>query len=320
MDIKLELNPSDSQVNDVLGTVWGEKSVIGKIHKQDGDKTLVAVLTDNGKNVGCAAVFIHPWGEIELGSLAIIPEHRGLGLVKHLVEWRANVILQYLKDGYTITTFATIGSDVTNFIHDSMAKMCSKKCLALNMICGAVEVDLKKATLNLEQKTLIPLDKNINLNSTIQISQLPETVYADLNKYPIIAKYTNNFFCLKEKVLLGKNQLIQLPINLDIYILRNNDVDFLIEMIPKYNQKRSLKVSIPLQSSFQAPIKQLKDKKYFVGGVSISDNFLFVDFIVNPNPRTLDIVGNLINSKIPEISLFGKFIEEINSDYFFNSA
>ncbi|MBI2464897.1 GNAT family N-acetyltransferase [Candidatus Shapirobacteria bacterium] len=320
-NIWLNSKPTDKEVNIVLAEVWGGKSFIGQLHDTNRGLVKAVTIVDRCIPIGCVAYMINPGKELELGSLVVLPKYRGIGLSKLLFDWmRESVQKNY--DGFSLTTYATIGSSVLYSIVKTMENIKGAKCLPLNVGLGIVPVSQKKAEMNIAKEVLVPEKGGFNLNSTIQISTLPKMLFGDLKLWPSIGTYMGKIEYVDFVFVDTENILISLPILLDLYIVKNTKADAVNKFMDTMGKKsgRKLKICIPADKRYNKIVSCLISRRLIFGGVSIIDGGLYLVFLNNIPTNSKQIIEYISKFPDKEISRFGRFILETNremkSNYF----
>jgi hypothetical protein len=243
-----------------------------------------------------------------------LPPYRGQGLAKHINEWAKKIVKPYIETGYELMAYATVGSNILYSAGKRIEEISGKRAMPLNIAYGIVEVDRACAINNLDGQVLIKGNEDNNLNSTIQVSTIADSLFGDISLICSASKYFNGYKISKKNYVPGKNIFVKLPILLDILIVRETNIAGLKSEIEKYKKnKRKLKLCVPLHSSYKQVIQYLLKHKYsYFVGFSIVDGYLMANYqvgLVDNKDKITEYLCNHVNVRIAD---FGKMIRSEN--------
>ncbi len=314
-DFLINPTPALDEIDFVLGEVWGKESPIGKIHRSETSETKAISILHSGRTIGCASINIFPWKEVEYGSLAILSDYRGKGLSSLINRWIDETVKPYLKNGYKLTAYATVGSKVLYSIIKTMENCTGSDCLPLNLAPGVVPVDLEKSKINIDKSVLIPSQDGFNLNSTIQVSSMNDIIYGDVKVFPNIKKYLDGHELKAGRIIHRENKLTVLPILMDIYQVRQTDNLLLEKTLKEYSKNKILRIDVPMIFDYQQTINSLINKKLFFTGISVVDDTVYLSFLNKVPKEIVQILNYLTSFPDKKISRFGKMILVANKGY-----
>lgn len=146
---------SAAEVEKFLGRVWGKDCPLAHAENRVDDEdnpsggALYCAVAEGEKVVGSIALKFLDDKTVELGSLAIDPEYRGRRLVRVLLSWAKEILEKYIKGGFQVVTYATLGSNFMNFVFPKMEDITRFPTYPMNLAHGIGPVNRTLAECNL---------------------------------------------------------------------------------------------------------------------------------------------------------------------------
>ncbi|MFA7300959.1 MAG: GNAT family N-acetyltransferase [Candidatus Shapirobacteria bacterium] len=295
-----------------LKKIWGESSPLCHVEKTNKSQYCVIKNKDN-IIIGCCGIKFLDQKTIELGSLATDPKYRGLGLARQLLAWQESTLSPYIKKGYQIITFATLGSNIMDFIISKLIQITALPSYPINITQGIVPIDKKYAKINISDKHFLYKNKDKLYTSTISILSTNiksnfEEIY--LTKGINLSKYLHSSKVQKTNFITKKNNYIDLtPLRFIIW----NIFDEKTTIFPPIDNNKFYQIKIPILIKFETIHQHFK--KMTITGFSIENNILFINYSNISTKSFNTIIKNLKTSydtKIPN-SWF-ELIQNINDN------
>lgn len=302
-----ELYNSD-EVSSFLGNIWGSDSPlkhVGRILRRceisEGSSLYFGARYKNEIIALLGIKFIEN-KTVELGSIAVHPDFRGLGLTKRLFLWRTKILTKLIKNGYQLITFATVGSNILNFIGKRIGELPVLKLLPMNIGVGVVPINKEKFKEVLINSDMIHKLENKFYTSTLTILASNRPIYFEdiesIKKINLIKLFP----CSRKRhsVVKGKNISFKLdPIRLSVEIIRDNDC------IIKVNKEYFNQIQIPVLSEFEK-MHNACQKNLLITGFTIHENVLHIVY----SNVTRSVLVKLLNylSKINDSEIYKEWV------------
>ncbi len=268
------------EIETFLKLIWGEISPLthvgeithNELTPKEGTSKYCAIRFQ-GKVVALAGLKFVYDKTIELGSLAVHPNHRGKGLTKPLFEWRSKIIENLKKQDYQLITFSTLGSNIMNFIGSRMRDLGYSNTYPLNIGIGVVPISEDKMKKNLLDPSLGYKFKNKYYTSTLAILSTDRKYYYEDIEGFNISKLSEIFPNRTNQRIFVSSANIEFdiaPIRINIKLIKNsNESDFKILKSDLFNQ-----VQVPILKEFEAVHKKIR-KTLICTGFNINGDTLF---------------------------------------------
>lgn len=298
-----------------LKKIWGKNSPL--CHVEDTNKSQYCVIKNEDNTIiGCCGIKFIDKNTVELGSLAIDPKYRGQGLAKELYDWRESALKEYLDNGFQIITFATLGSNVMNFIIPKLKQLTTMPVYILNFTWGIVPIEKSNASDNILHKKLLFKNKGNYFTSTISVlatnnkSQFEEiSLVKNLN----IINYLPTTIMTEVKFNSKRN----IYINLDsLRFVIWNIYDDKNKVFPKIEKNKFYQIKVPVLIKFQNIHKHFN--KLSITGFSFEENILFINYSNITQNKLKTILKNIRQvSTDDSIKEWSKLILRINKKLHF---
>jgi len=263
-----------------LRSIWGSNSPLAHVgeiamdHNSPKEGTsLYCSVKYKEKIVALAGLkFIHD-KTIELGSLAVHPDHRGKNLTKPLFEWRTKIIDDLKKQDYQIITYATLGSNVMNFIGSRMKDLGFENTYPLNVGVGVVPIAEQKVKESLlDQGQAHNFLGNFYTSTFAILSSNRKYYYENIPNFPM-DKLVKLFPSRKAENDFQESDNIEFdirPIRINIKIIKDtNSTNF-----EKYKTDLFNQIQVPMLERF-SPIHKKLDNKFICTGFNINGDILY---------------------------------------------
>ncbi len=311
---KVTPSSDKNKIEKFLKQVWGDESPIAHVDKPTlveevlkltpvnrvGLSIYDTIENENNEIIATSALKFESVDTIEIGSLAVSKEHRGKGLTSKLFEHLKRTIKKLYGYNYNVVAYATLGSDVINFIIKKMKEITQMPIYVENISLGIAQISTNSLKDNIVHKEFSYLRNGKPFNSTIKILATNNKFYYEL---PI----NSTFFSSLSLVLPAQshmsvsykqrdNLIINLdPIRLVVYIIRNTDIDYLKKL--KRNDAYFTQIYIPLLKEYDAILDYAR-KNMISTGYSTEEGIIYLTFTLS-EPETAYYMNELKNKKYP---------------------
>ncbi len=270
-----------AELEDFLKSIWGDNSPLAQVvetYDGQGKRTgtgFYAVIRSANKIVGCAGIKFVDEKLIEVGSLAIAKDFRGRSLSRQLFAWKTDIVRDYVRLGYSVITYATLGSTVMNFIIPKLKEMTNLEVYPLNAAIGVIPVSQDKVGENINGRHLVVDIDGKSHTSTLAIIATSEiSFYEEINEF---AEYNLSAILPVRAVVEGQinfpdqeNTQIGIPgTRLVINKIRSTNP----QDLPIISTRNSHQILVPILSKY-AQLHGLLGGMYSVAGFSLEEDVL----------------------------------------------